>query len=87
MSGRWKTDKEKLQAEAEDREASDRVWFNQTQIAKQTLRMTNAAALATVGPSKDESRRHLTSIGWTNDQIAKLESGGGMPRAKAWNRS
>jgi len=47
--------------------------YHQTQIAKKTLRMPDAMVGVMGGPDKDESRKHLKKMGWTDSQIHKHE--------------
>jgi len=42
---------------------------HQTHVARQTLRMHDAAAAVAGGMSKDEARAHLAKMGWTKKQI------------------
>lgn len=43
--------------------------YHQTQIAKKTLRMPDAMLGVMGGPSKEDSRKHLKKMGWTEKQI------------------
>ena len=47
---------------------------HQKRIAIHTLKMSDAGALIMGGMSKDEARAFLARIGYTKEQIAKLES-------------
>jgi hypothetical protein len=47
--------------------------YHQTQIAKKTLRMPDAMVGVMGGMNKDESRKHLKKMGWTDSQIHKHE--------------
>jgi hypothetical protein len=47
---------------------------HQTLIAKKTLRMPDAMVGVMGGPDKDESRRHLKKMGWTEKQIHDHET-------------
>ena len=47
---------------------------HQLRIAKQTLRMHDAAAAIMGGMTKEEAREFLRSIGWTLEQITTAES-------------
>lgn len=47
---------------------------HQLKIAKDTLKMHDAGALIMGGMTKPEARNFLQAIGWSVEQIKKLES-------------
>lgn len=48
---------------------ADPFTYHQTQIAKKTLRMPDAMVGIMGGPNKEDSRKHLKKIGWTDKQL------------------
>lgn len=46
---------------------------HQLKIAKDTLKMSDAGARIMGGMDKDEARKFLKSIGYTDKEIAKME--------------
>ena len=46
---------------------------HQEKIAKSTLKMNDIGASIMGGMTKEEARRFLASIGYTQEQIAKIE--------------
>lgn len=60
---------------------------HQTQIAKETLRMSEAGARIAGGMSKAEARAYLARQGWSAEAIARLEASAGQPRRSRERRA